>query len=92
MTQFPSCEHLDVAGQKPEPAPQTPDGCQGCLAEGRTDWVHLRLCLDCGYVGCCDSSPRTHASHHHADTEHPVMRSLEPGESWRWCFVDELVG
>jgi uncharacterized UBP type Zn finger protein len=92
MAKFPSCEHLDVAAQKPEPTPQTSDGCQGCLAEGRTDWVHLRLCLDCGYVGCCDSSPRTHASHHHAGTEHPVMRSLEPGESWRWCFVDELVG
>lgn len=89
MVKFPSCEHLDTAT---EPEPQTTQGCQGCLSEGRTDWVHLRLCLDCGYVGCCDSSPRTHATHHHEDTKHPVMRSLEPGESWRWCFVDELVG
>ncbi|GAA3430647.1 UBP-type zinc finger domain-containing protein [Kutzneria kofuensis] len=69
--------------------PQTSAGCQDCLAAGERRWVHLRLCLTCGHVGCCDSSPRRHASAHHADTGHPVMRSLEPGESWRWCFVDD---
>jgi hypothetical protein len=50
------------------------------------------LCLECGYVGCCDSSPRRHATAHHAGTGHPVIRSFEPGESWRWCFVDEVIG
>jgi CPA1 family monovalent cation:H+ antiporter len=54
--------------------------------------VHLRLCLTCGYVGCCDSSPRKHSSLHFGETEHPVMRSMEPGEHWRWCYVDEVVG
>jgi uncharacterized UBP type Zn finger protein len=85
-----SCPHIDALGPD-DPKPETADGCGGCLAEGADDWVHLRLCLDCGYVGCCDSSPRRHASRHFADTKHPVMRSMEPGESWRWCFVDELV-
>ena len=55
-------------------------------------WVHLRLCLGCGHVGCCDSSPMKHASKHYDETEHPVMRSFEPGETWRWCFVDEKLG
>jgi len=70
----------------------TADGCVACLAEGRDDWVHLRLCLTCGFVGCCDSSPRRHATGHFGDTGHPVIRSFEPGERWRWCFVDEAVG
>ena len=87
-----TCEHLDVAGKQDDPTPQTGNGCTGCLAEGRHDWVHLRLCLACGYVGCCDSSPATHATHHYHDTTHPVVRSREPGEDWRWCFPDELVG
>jgi uncharacterized UBP type Zn finger protein len=52
-------------------------------------WVHLRMCLTCGLVGCCDSSPNHHASAHHASTGHPIARSVEPGESWRWCYVDE---
>jgi CPA1 family monovalent cation:H+ antiporter len=86
-----SCPHIDSLGPD-EPKPETPDACTGCLAEGADDWVHLRLCLDCGYVGCCDSSPRRHASRHYAAEKHPVMRSLEDGESWRWCFVDEVVG
>jgi uncharacterized UBP type Zn finger protein len=86
-----SCPHIDGRGDD-EPKLQTPDGCTGCLAEGADDWVHLRLCLDCGYVGCCDSSPRRHASRHYGTDKHPVMRSLEEGESWRWCFVDEVVG
>lgn len=70
--------------------PRTPQGCEECLAMGAT-WVHLRLCLECGHVGCCDSSPNKHASAHFRETGHPVMRSFEPGEAWRWCFVDEVV-
>jgi uncharacterized UBP type Zn finger protein len=85
------CEHLRTAPAT-DPPPQRTDGCVGCLTEGRDDWVHLRLCLTCGYVGCCDSSPRRHASGHYAADRHPVMRSREPGESWRWCFVDDELG
>lgn len=84
-----ACEHLEE-----EPAcatPRTPEGCGECLRAGQT-WVHLRMCTHCGEVGCCDSSPGRHASHHHEQTGHPVMRSLEPGEGWRWCFVDEVTG
>jgi CPA1 family monovalent cation:H+ antiporter len=84
-----ACEHL--AAVDTVPAPGTPEGCEECLAEG-AQWVHLRLCLECGHVGCCDSSPRRHASRHFADSEHPVVRSFEAGESWRWCFVDEVLG
>jgi uncharacterized UBP type Zn finger protein len=53
-------------------------------------WLHLRICLECGHVGCCDSSPNRHASAHARGTEHPIIRSLEPGEDWSWCFVDEV--
>ncbi|MEU4193923.1 Na+/H+ antiporter [Kribbella sp. NPDC026611] len=84
-----ACEHLDQAPIVV--TPKTPDGCEECLADGGT-WVHLRLCLGCGHVGCCDSSPAKHASLHFDDTKHPVMRSFEPGENWRWCFVDEKLG
>jgi CPA1 family monovalent cation:H+ antiporter len=83
------CEHLESAPMVLPP--NTPDGCEECLATGTT-WVHLRLCLGCGHVGCCDSSPMKHASKHHATTKHPVMRSFEPGETWRWCFLDEKLG
>jgi uncharacterized UBP type Zn finger protein len=83
------CEHLRAAGDVP---PHDTDGCEGCLAEGRTDWVHLRSCLTCGYVGCCDSSPRRHATLHFTATAHPVMRSIQPGDRWRWCFIDQAVG
>jgi Zn ribbon nucleic-acid-binding protein len=93
-----SCMHLD-AHRNPgtDPQPQNTDGCQDCLAIGETDWVHLRLCLNCGHVGCCDSSPRKHASAHHRQTAttddvHPVIRSFEPRERWRWCYLDEIVG
>ncbi len=86
-----SCQHLTEAG---DPAPATPyaDGCPQCVADGFDDWVHLRLCLSCGLVACCDSSPRRHMSKHHAASGHPVMRSYEPGETWRWCFADEALG
>lgn len=83
------CEHLRDA--PPDAQARTPDGCEECLRDG-TRWVHLRLCLSCGHVGCCDSSPGQHATAHFSDTGHPVMRSFEPGETWRWCYVDELTG
>ena len=83
------CEHLTDA--PPTPRPTTPDGCEECLRDG-TSWVHLRLCLGCGHVGCCDSSPQRHGHRHFTETGHPVMRSFETGEAWRWCFVDELLG
>ncbi|GAA0955287.1 Na+/H+ antiporter [Kribbella koreensis] len=83
------CEHL--ASAPCVLTPNTPDGCEECLRDGGT-WVHLRLCLGCGHVGCCDSSPARHASKHFDETTHPVMRSFEPGETWRWCFVDEKLG
>ena len=83
------CEHLRDA-----PAvirPLTPHACAACQRAG-TRWVHLRLCLTCGEVGCCDSSPERHATRHFEQTGHPVMRSHEPGESWRWCYVDNHLG
>jgi monovalent cation/hydrogen antiporter len=83
------CEHLQAAQQLPQPG--TPEGCEECLRDG-TRWVHLRLCMQCGHVGCCDSSVHKHASAHFRETSHPVMRSFERGEAWRWCFVDRLVG
>ncbi|OLR93650.1 UBP-type zinc finger domain-containing protein [Actinokineospora bangkokensis] len=86
---MPTCPDLDV--DTPDPTPSTTDGCEDCLAEG-TRWVHLRLCLTCGKVGCCDSSPRKHASAHAAADHHPVIRSAEPGEDWRWCFVHQTAG
>jgi CPA1 family monovalent cation:H+ antiporter len=83
------CEHLQAA---PHVAvARTPEGCEECLREGM-QWVHLRLCLSCGHVGCCDSSIGNHAAKHFADVSHPVMRSIEPGEAWRWCYVDERLG
>ena len=84
-----ACEHLRVACETP--APTTPAGCEECLAVGGR-WVHLRLCMKCGHVGCCDSSEGKHATAHFHATGHPVMRSFEPGEAWRWCFVDEETG
>jgi len=81
------CEH-----QRDLPECVTPretEGCEECLAAGQ-DWLHLRVCLSCGHVGCCDSS-HGHATAHHHETGHPVMRSLEPGEAWRWCFVDKTL-
>jgi monovalent cation/hydrogen antiporter len=83
------CDHLRDATVTPPP--RTPSGCEECLAQGTT-WVHLRLCMTCGHVGCCNSSQYKHADGHYGDTGHPVMRSFEPGEAWRWCYVDEEVG
>jgi hypothetical protein len=74
---------------------RTHPGRAGPLPRLRRDRLHrlgaLRLCLTCGHVGCCDSSPHRHAAAHHAGTGHPVMRSFEPGESWRWCYVDQRI-
>ncbi|EWC58957.1 Isopeptidase T [Actinokineospora spheciospongiae] len=64
------------------------DECPDCAALGERHWVHLRQCLTCGHVACCDSSPHRHATAHHGASGHPVMRSHEPGESWRWCYPD----
>lgn len=63
-------------------------GCEDCLKAGAS-WVHLRMCLSCGYVGCCDSSPNRHSRRHFLASGHPIMRSLEPGEEWRWCYIDQ---
>jgi uncharacterized UBP type Zn finger protein len=64
-------------------------GCEECLKTGDS-WVHLRMCLSCGHVGCCDSSKNKHATKHFHHTKHPIMQSFEPGENWRWCYVDEM--
>jgi uncharacterized UBP type Zn finger protein len=81
------CQHLLKAR---EHSPNTPEGCEDCLAIGDT-WVHLRLCLQCGHVGCCDDSKNRHATKHFRATKHPVIRSFEPDEDWRYCFVDDIV-
>jgi uncharacterized UBP type Zn finger protein len=82
-----SCTHLDTVAVTE--LPESVDGCVGCLETGSA-WLHLRICLRCGYVGCCDDSPNRHASEHAGSTGHPIIRSLEPGEDWSWCFIDEL--
>jgi len=81
------CTHLEAI----RPVLPSAPGCEDCLRVGHRNWVHLRICLTCGHVGCCDSSPGKHATAHFHATHHPVMRSLEAGESWGWCFVDEVV-
>lgn len=63
-------------------------GCEDCLRIGGR-WVHLRLCLSCGHVGCCDSSPNKHARAHFETVQHPIIQSFQPGEDWRWCYVDD---
>lgn len=82
------CEHLESA---PDPAVPQDAYCMACVRDGTTT-VHLRMCLECGNVACCDSSTGTHASKHFEATGHPAMRSIEPGEDWRWCYVDGLLG
>jgi uncharacterized UBP type Zn finger protein len=81
------CAHLDQVEFLELPAEIA--GCEECLKTGDR-WVHLRMCQVCGHIGCCDSSPNQHASKHFLATEHPVMRSAEPGENWSFCFEDEL--
>ncbi len=77
----------DLAAIRPV-SPRTPNGCEECMRLG-TRWVHLRLCLTCGHVGCCDSSPMRHARQHANTRGHPIVQSMEPGEDWRWCYVHE---
>jgi uncharacterized UBP type Zn finger protein len=82
----PTCPHTD---QIRDVTPSA-NGCEECLKMG-DQWVHLRMCLSCGHVGCCDSSKNKHATKHFHASKHPIMRSLEPGETWGWCYVDELM-
>ena len=81
------CTHLD---QIRDVEPDSTVGCPDCLKIG-SRWVHLRLCMECGHVACCDNSPNRHATAHFHATAHPIMRSFEPGEDWYWCYVDELM-
>ena len=79
------CTHINQIGEVTPSA----EGCEDCLKIG-AKWLHLRLCMTCGHVGCCDSSPNRHATKHFRSTGHPVIKSFEPGEAWGWCYVDEL--
>lgn len=85
MKRHSACTHLDrITDAKPRSR-----GCEECLKTGDT-WVHLRMCLTCGHVGCCDSSKNKHATKHFRATEHPLIRSAQPGENWAWCYVDQV--
>ncbi|MGC4934686.1 UBP-type zinc finger domain-containing protein [Gordonia sp. DT30] len=89
------CPDLAAVGADPAtdpPAAARTDECEDCVALGENHWSHLRKCLGCGHVGCCDSSPRKHATAHFHSSGHPVMRSAEPGEVWRWCYIHQVVG
>jgi uncharacterized UBP type Zn finger protein len=81
------CTHLDHVHVTQ--LPESVDGCQECLATGGK-WLHLRICLECGHVGCCDDSPNRHATAHANEDSHPIIRSLEPGEEWSWCYLDQV--
>ena len=81
------CTHLDSIEVFELPA--SVDGCEDCLRDGGV-WLHLRICLNCGHVGCCDDSPNRHASKHAEAAEHPLIHSLEPGEDWSYCFIDDV--
>ena len=78
------CTHVKDHVKKVKPHTR---GCEECLKIGDS-WVHLRMCLECGKVGCCDSSKNRHATAHFHEVAHPIMRSIEPGEDWRWCYID----
>jgi uncharacterized UBP type Zn finger protein len=82
-----TCTHLDQITVLE--LPESVEGCEDCLRIGGV-WLHLRICLVCGHVGCCDDSPNRHASAHAHDSDHPLIRSLEPGEEWSWCYKDEV--
>jgi uncharacterized UBP type Zn finger protein len=85
---MPRCTHADDLAVTEPPDPVR--GCEDCLAAGGT-WLHLRMCRSCGHVACCDESPNRHATAHHEATGHPVIRSVEPGEDWSWCYADEVM-
>jgi uncharacterized UBP type Zn finger protein len=82
------CTHTDMIRAVD---PSTTEGCEDCLRMEGATWVHLRMCLTCGHVGCCDSSPNRHATAHARASEHPIVQSFEPGEAWRWCYADEVI-
>jgi uncharacterized UBP type Zn finger protein len=85
-----TCQHIEqIQGSSVVVAPSA-EGCEDCL-KMNSRWLHLRLCLTCGYVGCCDSSPNKHASKHYHATDHPVVKSFEPGEEWLWCYADKAL-
>jgi uncharacterized UBP type Zn finger protein len=81
------CGHRDHI--KIDELPKRVHGCEDCLAAGQL-WLHLRICLECGHVGCCDQSPHGHATAHANATGHPIIRSLEPDEAWAWCYIDRI--
>jgi uncharacterized UBP type Zn finger protein len=83
-----ACTHLDTIEflEIPEHLP----GCEECLKIGGW-WVHLRMCMECGKIGCCDNSPNKHATKHAHEASHPLIKSAEPGEDWSWCYVDEIM-
>ncbi len=81
-----TCTHLDDLAASVAPSG---NGCVECLEMGAS-WVHLRRCIECGHIGCCDSSPNTHATKHFHATTHPLIQSFEPGEDWFWCYADDL--
>lgn len=82
-----TCEHLKKARDiKPKI-----EKCEDCTKMGNQSWFNLRVCLTCGHIGCCDSSFYKHATKHFQETKHPVMKTLEAGKSWKWCFIDEVV-
>ena len=83
-----ACAHVDDSVQITQ-LPESVPGCEECLASG-SPWCHLRMCMTCGHVGCCDSSPNKHATAHSNATGHPIVRSVQPGENWAWCYVDEV--
>jgi hypothetical protein len=84
---MPTCTHLDqITVERPAHVP----GCEDCLAIGGS-WVHLRVCRTCGHVGCCDSSPNRHATHHAQASTHPIVSSVEPGENWSYCYADDVL-
>ena len=83
---FSTCVHLNQI----RPVTPSARGCEECLAIG-DPWVHLRLCLTCGHVGCCDDSKNKHATRHYHKTQHPIIQSLEPGEDWWWCYPDNML-
>lgn len=80
-----TCTHVKDHAKNVKPRTK---GCEECMKTGST-WLHLRMCMECGKVGCCDSSPNRHARAHFHETQHPLIRSAERGEDWRWCYVDE---
>jgi hypothetical protein len=83
----PVCTHIDDV--ELHELPSSVEGCEDCLRSGGK-WLHLRICLSCGHVGCCDTSPNRHATAHAESTAHPIIRSLEPGEDWCWCYEDQV--